>query len=130
MITALDTNILVDLVQGREKVIDAIAKSSAQGQLIIGEIVYAEMCAGMDFDQVESLCKDFGIELVYSSRRALSLAGQIWRHYRAHHAGSMKNRVLADFMVAAHALTHANRLVTHDRDFYRNYFKNLVLLST
>ena len=129
MITAVDTNVLIDVINGQEKAIDALAFASTQGQLVIGEIVYAEMCAGMATEDVEHLCKDFGIQLVHSSVQALGLAGEIWRRYRAHHA-TPKERVLADFMVAAHALIHTDRLLTHDRGFYRDYFKNLTILNS
>ncbi len=126
MITAIDTNVLIDVINGQEKAIDALASASTQGQLIISEIVYTEMCAGMTPENVERLCKDFGIKLIHSSVRALGLAGEIWRHYRSQrHA--RKVRILADFMIAAHALTHADQLLTYDRGFYRDYFKNLTL---
>ena len=129
MITAVDTNVLIDLVGQQEKAIDVLVLASSQGQLIIGEIVYAEMCAGMGVEEVERLCKDFGIRLVRSSVQALGLAGEIWRRYRAHHTTRRERRVLADFMIAAHARTHAERLLTYDRGFYRNYFKDLKLFS-
>ena len=127
MITAIDTNVLVDLMGQRAKAIDALAQAALQGQLIICEIVYAELCAGMTVKDVEGLCQDFGITLVRSSPQALGLAGEIWRDYRAR--AGRRERVLADFMVAAHAVKHADRFLTSDRGFYRNYFKNLSIMS-
>jgi predicted nucleic acid-binding protein len=128
MITAVDTNILIDVLQQRSKATEALSLASSEGQLIICEIVYAEMCAGMDMNSMEGLSKDLGIKLIHSSQKSLALAGGIWRLYKSHHSAH-KGRVLADFIVAAHAITHGDRLLTSDRGFYRLYFKDLVLLQ-
>lgn len=128
MITAVDTTILIDVIRSDEHALNALSMASAKGHLVIGEIVYAEMCAGMSLKDMEHFCRDFNIELITSSPKALSLAGQIWLRYKQNSASS-KVRVLADFMVAAHAVMHADQLLTCDRGFYRNYFKELKIIT-
>ena len=59
--------------------------------------------------------------------KAAFSAGEAWRLYRKR--GGTRTRVVADFLIGAHAQTHADRLLTRDRGFYRAYFPKLTLID-
>ncbi|MDE3244306.1 MAG: type II toxin-antitoxin system VapC family toxin, partial [Nitrospirota bacterium] len=44
-------------------------------------------------------------------------------------AGGKRQRILADFLIGAHAFHEADQLLTRDRGFYRRYFSGLAVLS-
>lgn len=50
-------------------------------------------------------------------------AGRVHRRYRE--AGGTRKRVRADFLIGAHALHRAGRLIARDRDFFREHFEHL-----
>ena len=57
----------------------------------------------------------------------LFLAGAAFRRYRQR--GGERDRVLADFLIAAHAQTRCAQLISRDRGFYRTYFPELRLID-
>jgi predicted nucleic acid-binding protein len=60
-------------------------------------------------------------------RAAARTTGSTWRAYRQ--AGGPRSRVVADFLIGAHAVVRADRLVTRDRGFFRSYFSDLEILD-
>jgi predicted nucleic acid-binding protein len=133
MITAVDTNVLLDILTNSpsfaERSLGALLQADAAGALIIGDIVYAELGAAFvgSGDKLHGFLDEAGIGLIPSGADALLESGRRFRHYR--NAGGPRSRILPDFLIGAHALHHANRLLTRDRGFYRSYFADLAVLE-
>lgn len=130
MITFVDTDILLDVFLPDPKW-GKTSKASLElayheGSLVINEVVYAELAPQfMKKKLLDATLDTLGVRLIPIDFDTAFLAGMQWKKYRE--AGGKRLRILSDFLIGAHALNQAERLLTRDRGFYRNYFEELVV---
>lgn len=158
MITAVDTNILFDILIPGEPHSDSskrlLDKHLTSGKLILCEVVFAELAARFPSEQeLKLFLAETGMRLVQSNEKSLHIAGMRWAEFARK---SKKDRfacgncgtvlemscpkckavltrrelVLGDFLIGAHALVHADCLLSRDLGVYKDYFRDLKIVSS
>jgi hypothetical protein len=132
VITAVDTSVLLDVFGADptflERSRNALRKATTDGGLIACGVVWAEVAGFFQSPEAAVEAMDrVGIAFDPMSRDAALAASVALRRYRRR--GGARTRVIADFLVGAHAAKRADRLLTRDRGFYGSYFKGLPVLD-
>ncbi|MEJ7655029.1 MAG: PIN domain-containing protein [Chloroflexia bacterium] len=154
MTTAVDTNVLLDVLAGDERASTAASQSLVEagsiGPLVICPVVYSELAAAFERRLVlEGFLGDVSVRVEPFSEGALWLSGSAWRTYTRRRgrgirrprcgnqfqpncpacgaAVSWRRHIISDFLIGGHALEQANVLLTRDRGYYRNYLPSLRL---
>ena len=112
MRTAVDSSVLLCILRrqaGWEQWRATLTSAAEEGGLVLCPVVFAECSMGFGHGQearaqFDSLC------IVYDSfsPECAYLAGQVFLRYRRD--GGPRQHLIADFLIAAHASTQANRL--------------------
>ena len=135
--TSIDTNIISALLEGDEGLAElaetALLSAAARGQLLICAPVYAELIAkpkrsvaSVDtFLETTRIAVDWTLEP--SIWQSAGMAFQMYAINRKKQKQSSPRRILADFLIGAHAVQRDYTLLTLDQRVYAKSFPKLRL---
>ena len=128
MITAVDTNVLLDVFRpnpqhGPQSLARLLAAYDG-GAILVCDIVYAELVPFFgDRTLLDAALREVNADLSPIDTSIAYQAGMRWMRYRR--AGGPRKRIIADFLIGAHAVAVADAFLTRDRGFYSTYFPEL-----
>ena len=132
---AVDSSVLLDVLTGDpnfgEASREALRQAYSAGALVACDIVWGEVRA--HFPEIATFRRTLAtLGVVYEPLRpeAAELAGERWREYcLAIRRKRDRARLVADFLIGAHAQIQTEALLSRDRGFFRSYFPSLRLID-
>lgn len=138
MVTAIDTNVLVALWDPNDSLNQAAQRSldeaQGRGELLISAPVFAELLAfpARHTTFVETFLNDTGITVEWNLDEGIwRLAAEAFQKYARRRRKQGKRgprRILADFLIGAHAQKRGYHLLTLDEGLYATAFPQLILV--
>jgi len=128
----VDTNVLIDVLnnepQWAEWSIHQLRVQSKIHVLSINPIIYAELsCTFKKVEDLDEVLQVMELKFNQIPKPALFLAGKAFQRYRRQ--GGVKNSILADFFIGAHAAVSRLPVLTRDTQRYQTYFPTVKLVS-
>lgn len=137
MRTAIDSNVFSAIWSneaGARQAAEQLGEARMEGALLISPVVFAELLAypGATVAYVRGFLEATGVVVDFRlEERVWTETGQRFARYavrRRQSSGEGPRRLLADFLVGAHALVQADRLMTLDPKVYRQDFPEVRLV--
>ena len=134
---AIDSNILIDFIGNDAVTADAadqaLRRALAGSPVVACDVVLAEVVTGLgNGSAVMDALEELGIDFSPLERRSAVRAGEMQRRYLERRRAALGRpeppRVVADFLIGAHALLQCQALITRDAGFFRDYFKGLKVI--
>ncbi len=130
-IILIDTCVVTDLADPKSAWFDwsitTLEKLDQHHSFIINPIIYAECSVGFEkIEEVEALFNQLGFAIKPIPKEALFLAGKAFLQYKKRKG--IKNNVLPDFFIGAHAAVSGYQLITRDKGRFSTYFPHLELI--
>ena len=128
MISAVDTNVLLDVFrpdpQHGPQSAAWLQRAYDDGAVLVCDVVYAELVPFFgDRLTLARALREVNATLSPIDSSIAYEAGMRWMRYRR--SGGPRTRIVADFLIGAHALDAADTFLTRDRGFYATYFPDL-----
>ncbi len=134
---AVDSNVLIDFIGNDPIAADAadraLRRALGSGPVVACGVVLAEVVTGLgNGSAVMDAVEELGVEFSALELRSAVRAGEMQRRYLERRRAATQRpeplRVMADFLVGAHALLQCHGLITRDAGFFRDYFKGLKVI--
>jgi predicted nucleic acid-binding protein len=137
MTTSVDTNVLVALWDRNDALNStariALDKALQRGNLVLAAPVFSELMAAPNRDEgfLDTFLGDTGIAVDWDLDQSVwRLAGKAFQNYAASRRKRSEpgpRRILADFLIGAHAFRRGFGLLTLDDRIYRKAFPDLAI---
>jgi predicted nucleic acid-binding protein len=130
-VIAVDSSVLLDVLTDDPRFADAsescLGEALAHNDLVVCDAVVAEVQTLRETrDTAMDTLALLGLRYLPTTEQAAVRAGHMQRRFRDR--GGRRERVVADFLIGAHALLQCSGLITRDDGFFRDYFKGLKVI--